>query len=449
MPENKRYESWGRYPRVKHQKIVTIPGSTDTLPFREYQQQVLAFGQGRSYGDTCLNDGGILIDTADLSRILDFDPDQGILRCESGVTLSTILNLIISHGWFLPVVPGTKHVTVGGAIAHDVHGKNHHRVGTFGCHVLRFELLRSTGERIICSHSENSELYRATIAGMGLTGLILWAEIRLKRLTGSRIAFERTSFNNLKEFFSLAESADRDWEYTVAWLDSSQRGDKLGRGVFTRGNFVEGEVTSHEARAGHQRRWPVTPPGFLLNSLSIRSMNRFYYRLQSLQTKKGFMDYEPFFFPLDAIADWNRIYGPNGFFQYQCVVPPGERDAIGEILARTLRARLPATLAVLKSFGDKALPGMMSFPRRGFTLALDFPNRGTETLNLLDSLDEVTMKAKGAVYPAKDARMSAESFQTYFPQWEDFARFIDPKFSSSFWRRVTEVEVFATRERRC
>lgn len=437
MSESKRYESWGRYPRAKHQEILTIPGSDTALPFHEYQQPVLAFGKGRSYGDTCLNDGGILIDTANLSRILDFDVNHGVLRCESGVTLSTILNLIIPHGWFLPVVPGTKQVTVGGAIAHDIHGKNHHRVGTFGCHVPRFELLRSTGERIICSDSENSELYRATIAGMGLTGLILWAEIRLKRLPGPRIGFERTPFNRVQEFFSIAESSDRDWEYTVAWLDSGQRGNKMGRGIFTRGNFVEEEVPSHETQTRPQRRWPVTPPSFLLNSLSIRTMNRIYYRLQSLQTRKGFMDFEPFFFPLDAIANWNRIYGRRGFFQYQCVVPPGEREAIEEILARTLRARSPATLAVLKSFGDTPRPGMMSFPRRGFTLALDFPNRGRETLDLLDSLDEITMQANGAVYPAKDARMSAKTFQTYFPQWQEFARFVDPKFSSGFWRRVT------------
>ncbi|HEX6732355.1 MAG TPA: FAD-binding oxidoreductase, partial [Pyrinomonadaceae bacterium] len=393
--------------------------------------------KGRSYGDTCLNEDGILIDTANLSSILDFDVNHGVLRCESGVTLSTILNLIIPHGWFLPVVPGTEQVTLGGAIAHDIHGKNHHRVGTFGCHVPRFQLLRSTGERIICSDSENSDLYRATIAGMGLTGLILWAEIRLKRLPGPRISFERTPFNRVQEFFPIAESSDRDWEYTVAWLDSGQRDNKMGRGIFTRGNFIEGEVPSHEAQARPQRRWPVTPPSFLLNSLSIRTMNRIYYRLQSLQTRKGFMDFEPFFFPLDAIANWNRIYGRRGFFQYQCVVPPGERDAIEEILARTLHVRSPATLVVLKSFGDTPPPGMMSFPRRGFTLALDFPNRGKETLNLLDSLDEITMNAKGAVYPAKDARMSAKTFQTYFPQWQEFARFIDPKFSSSFWRRVT------------
>lgn len=437
MSENKRYESWGRYPRVQHQKVVTITGSDATLPFSEYPQHLLAFGLGRSYGDTCLNDGGILIDTANLSRILLFDPELGILRCESGVTLSTILNLIIPKGWFLPVVPGTKHVTVGGAIAHDVHGKNHHRVGTFGCHLTQFELLRSTGERVVCSALQKSELYRATIGGMGLTGLILWAEIRLQRLTGSLVAFERTAFDSLQEFFSLAESSDRDWDYTVAWLDSGQRADKKARGILTRGNFIDEEAGSHEPYGSKPKRLLVTPPSFFLNSLSIRTMNILYYHLQSLQTKKGVMDYEPFFFPLDAIADWNRIYGARGFFQYHCVIPPGERDAIQEIFAQTASARLPATLAVLKAFGDKASPGLMSFPRQGFTLSLDFPNRGSRTLKMLDSLDEITLQAKGAVYPAKDARMSAKAFQTYFPQWQEFAKFVDPRFSSSFWRRVS------------
>ena len=437
MSESKRYESWGRYPRVKHQEIVTIPGSDAALPFQEYQQPVLAFGKGRSYGDTCLNDGGILIDTANLSRILFFNTEAGILRCESGVTLATLLELIVPKGWFLPVVPGTKYVTVGGAVAHDVHGKNHHRVGTFGCHVTQFELLRSTGERIICTPSQNSELYRATIAGMGLTGLILWVELQLKPLTGSLVAFDRVAFNNLDEFFSLAESSDREWDYTVAWLDSGQRGNRFGRGIFTRGNFANDDAASRPSPGQSTKRWPITMPSILLNAITIGTMNRVYYRLQSLQTKKGVMDYEAFFFPLDAIADWNRIYGRRGFFQYQCVIPPAEHAAIEEILAFTAARHSPATLAVLKAFGDTLSPGMMSFPRPGFTLSLDFPNRGNETLKMLDSLDEITLQAKGVVYQAKDARMSAKTFQTYFPQWQEFARFVDPKFSSSFWRRVT------------
>jgi FAD/FMN-containing dehydrogenase len=272
---------------------------------------------------------------------------------------------------------------------------------------------------------------------MGLTGLIIWAELQLKPLGGLLVSFDRVSFNSLDEFFTLAETSDREWDYTVAWLDIGQSQDRFGRGILTRGNFVNDEAGSRSHSGKSAKRWPVTVPGFFLNRLSIRTMNRVYYRLQSLLTRQGVMDYERFFFPLDAIADWNRIYGPHGFFQYQCVIPHSERGAVQEILARPAAARLPATLAVLKAFGDAVSPGMMSFPRPGFTLSLDFPNRGKETLKLLDSLDEITLRAKGAVYPAKDARMSPQAFQTYFPQWREFARFVDPKFSSSFWRRVT------------
>jgi len=265
----------------------------------------------------------------------------------------------------------------------------------------------------------------------------VWAELQLKPLSGSLVSFDRVSFNSLDEFFRLAETSDREWDYTVAWLDSGQRRNKFGRGIFSRGQFAEGELRSRSTSPRTGKRWPVTLPGIALNRLTIGTMNRLYYRLQSLQTKKGLMDYEPFFFPLDSIAGWNRIYGSRGFFQYQCVIPHRERDAIEEILARTARSHSPATLAVLKAFGDVASPGMMSFPRPGLTLSLDFPNRGTPTLNLLDSLDEITVQAKGAVYPAKDARMSPKTFQNYFPQWQEFAGFVDPKFSSGFWRRVT------------
>ncbi|HEY8225428.1 MAG TPA: FAD-binding oxidoreductase [Pyrinomonadaceae bacterium] len=427
------YQSWGRYPRALHQKIVSITGSSLGFPFDAYQEQVLAYGRGRSYGDSCLNEGGILIDTTGLAKILAFDPDHGVLRCEAGTTLSTILELIVPEGWFLPVVPGTQCVTVGGAIANDVHGKNHHRVGTFGCHIRQFELLRSTGERIVCSTTENSELYSATIAGMGLTGLITWVELKLNPISGSLITFERVPFHTLAECFSIAETSDREWDYTVAWLDSG----RPGRGIFTRGKFTGNEIRSDKEKAQRRVRWPFAIPNVLLNRLSIRTLNRLYYQLQSLQPKNGVTDYHPFLFPLDALADWNRVYGQRGFFQYQCVVDHSERDAIEEIVRRTLRAGLPATLAVLKAFGEAKSPGMMSFPRSGITLTLDFPNRGLATLNLLEELDEITLNAKGAVYPAKDARMSAQSFQRYFPQWQEFAHFVDPKFSSSFWRRVT------------
>ncbi|HET6891447.1 MAG TPA: FAD-binding oxidoreductase [Pyrinomonadaceae bacterium] len=433
----KRYESWGRYPHANHTRVITVR-TADILPAVHQGESMLAFAQGRSYGDTCLNDGGILLDTSLLSGILSFDKERGVLRCEAGTTLAKILELIIQYGWFLPVAPGTKYVSVGGAIAHDVHGKNHHRAGTFGRYVKQFELLRSSGERLVCSSAQNPELFRATIAGMGLTGLITWAEFQLHPIEGPNIAVERLRFANLDEFYSLAASSDQDYEYTVAWLDAGSGGSNTGRGIFTRGNTTK-TGTSQTRRTEILRLWrmPVDAPSFIFNRFTVKAMQALYYRTQSQLAAKEIVHYEPFLFPLDAIGNWNRIYGRRGFLQYQCVVPFDERQAIEEILSRINRSGLTAVLAVLKTFGNVKSPGMLSFPRPGVTLAVDFPNQGAGTLRLLDQLDEITRAARGAVYPAKDARMSAESFQTYFPEWKTFARYIDPKFSSSFWRRVS------------
>ncbi|MGH9906766.1 MAG: FAD-binding oxidoreductase [Pyrinomonadaceae bacterium] len=433
----KKYESWGRYPQAKHTQIVAIKGPDVTIPSERYPRPVLAFGQGRSYGDSCLNDGGILLDTESLSKIISFDKKRGLLRCEAGTTLAEILKLIVPRGWFLPVTPGTKYVSVGGAIANDIHGKNHHRAGSFGCFVTQFELLRSSGERVICSPTQNVELYRATIGGLGLTGLILWAEFQLKPVASPLIAFERIPFTNLEEFYSLSADSDKDYEYTVAWLDSGS----WGRGIFLRGNSAGHDLTDGKTRGqGPMVSLPFHAPNWLLNAFTSKTMNEFYYYLQSRGPKSGLLHYEPFFYPLDAVLNWNRIYGKRGFFQYQCVIPFERREAIDEILNRTERAGEPAVLAVLKTFGDVKSPGMLSFPRPGVTLAVDFPNRGERTLRLLEELDEVTRSARGAVYPAKDARMSAKSFQTYFPEWRAFQRFVDPRFSSSFWRRVARPE---------
>ena len=436
--KKRRYESWGRYPPASHKQVVSPKKDGERLSFDEYQQSILPYGQGRSYGDTCLNNGAILIDTSSLSEILSFDTEGGLLRCAAGTTLAEILDLIVPCGWFLPVTPGTKHVSVGGAIAHDVHGKNHHRAGTFGCHVERLELLRSSGERLLCSLSENSDLFRATISGMGLTGLILWAEFKLKPIPGPFIALERSSFASLEQFCSLADSSEQDYEYTVAWLDIGARGNKLGRGMFTRGNHTDQPAKSRrKIEVARLKRLPFQPPGFLFNQPTVKAINALYFRAQTLQAQKELVHYDPFFYPLDAVPNWNRIYGRRGFLQYQFCVPFSEREAVKEILNRVERSGLSAVLAVLKTFGHVASPGMLSFPNPGITLTLDFPFRGAKTLKLLDDLDELTLKAHGSVYPAKDARMSAQSFQSYFPEWRNFSRFIDPQFSSSFWRRVT------------
>lgn len=429
-----RYRSWGRYPPAVPRGVLAPFWRSEVPPLAELPGPVLPFGRGRSYGDSCLNDGGFLLDTAGLDRFIGFDPETGLLRCEAGVTLGEVLATVAPRGWFPPVVPGTKWVSVGGAIANDIHGKNHHVAGTFGCHVTRFELLRSTGERVVCSAAERPELFRATIGGLGLTGLILWAEFRLKRVPGPWIRVERIRVSGLDQFFDLSE-ADREFEYTVAWIDTLARGRRLGRGVYLRGNHVPGG-DGMPVRADSRFRVPCDAPGWLLNPLTVGAFNALYYRRQLRRAAVRVESPDAFLFPLDAVADWNRLYGRRGFLQYQCVIPGEGRAAVREILERVARSREGSFLSVLKRFGSVASPGVLSFPRPGVTLALDFPYRGERTLALLRELDRVVCEASGRVYPAKDARMDPETFRRSFPDWPLLAAQVDPKFSSSFWRRV-------------
>jgi FAD/FMN-containing dehydrogenase len=399
---------------------------------------VLPFGQGRSYGDTCLNDGGTLIDTASLSRFIAFDEAAGILRCEAGTTLADVLELIVPRGWFLPVTPGTKHVTVAGAIANDVHGKNHHRAGTFGRHVRRFELLASSGERCLCSPADNPNLFRATIGGLGLTGLILWAEFGLQPVHGPLIDMEHVRFSALREFFEISEESDRDYAYTVAWIDCLAGGRHLGRGIFFRGNHAVSQAGDRaSSRNVKPPRVPFDAPSFLLSPLIMKAFNSAYYHTRGPTRARRTIHYDSFFYPLDAIRDWNRIYGRRGFLQYQCVVPHDHDTVVADLLSRVQRSAQGSFLGVLKRFGFDPPVGMLSFPRPGVTLALDFAYRGARTITLLGQLDEIVQACGGAVYPAKDARMSAASFQAYFPRWKEFSTFVDPKFSSNFWRRVS------------
>jgi FAD/FMN-containing dehydrogenase len=399
----------------------------------------LPFGNGRSYGDVCLNKGGLLVRTRRLDRFIEFDPASGILECESGVLLGEIIELVLPHGWFPPVAPGTALVTVGGAIANDVHGKNYHRAASFARHVLNFELCRSDGSRLVCSPVENRQWFEATAGGLGLTGLITRARLQMRRVPGPWIGGSSQRFGSLDEFFSLSNQSSGDFEYTVAWVDCFASGTALGRGIFMRGNHQPGDGPGG-GRDVKQTRWrvPFTPPISLVNGLSVRVLNQMYFWRGGAQRADAVWHYRPFLFPLDDILDWNRIYGPRGFFQYQCVIP--DRDApaaIRDMLRRIAGSGVGSFLSVLKSFGASPALGLLSFARPGTTLALDFPNHGQRTLKLLETLDEITREAGGAVYPAKDARMSAASFQQYFPAWRRFSEFIDPQFSSSFWRRVT------------
>lgn len=434
----RHYQSWGRYPKADAE-AVRLEWRGDAFPVAPSDHRsVLPYGNGRSYGDSCLNDGGVLIDCRGLDRFIDFDPRQGILRCEAGVLLSQILEFIVPAGWFLPVTPGTRFITVGGAIANDIHGKNHHRAGTFGCHVLSLELLRSDGSRMLCSPTENSDWFGATVGGLGLTGIITWAEIRLQRIANPFIDQETIRYGSLGEFFSISAESDPDFDYTVAWIDCLARGSSIGRGLFMRGNHAQ-RLEGRPPKASTGRiRVPFDPPLPLVNGPTLKLLNALYYRKQLHRIQRRVIHYAPFFYPLDGILEWNRIYGVKGFLQYQCAVPTTEAQAaIGEILGRISATGTGSFLAVLKMFGDIVSPGLLSFPRPGATLALDFPNRGKATFDLLDRLDRVTLEAGGVLYPAKDARMSPDTFKVCYPRWEELLPFIDLQFSSGFWRRVT------------
>lgn len=428
-----KIQSWNRWPRVLHREILSFSDRHVVLPGGK--APLLVFGNGRSYGDVCLNEGGTLLVARGLGRFISFDRRTGVLRCEAGILLKEILDLVVPQGWFLPVTPGTRFVTVGGAIANDVHGKNHHHAGNFGHHVESFELLRSDGQRMVCSRTNLPEMFAATVGGLGLTGMITWAELRLMPVENAFMWVESRRFRSLEQFWTINNEAECRWPYTVAWIDclSGRKGD--ARGLFMSGAHAPPQS---ELPAFHEkkRRVPFIPPFSLINSLSLRSFNAIYYH-QPLKAEPKITHYAPYFYPLDGLLDWNRIYGRRGFFQYQCVLPhAASREGISELLRRIGASGQGSFLAVLKTFGSRPSLGMLSFPRPGATLALDFPNRGEPTQRLFRELDAVVRDAGGALYPAKDARMSAEMFRAGYPQWEIFSKFVDPNFSSSFWRRV-------------
>ena len=432
------YESWGRIPKAPPDRAVRLgwrheaPGALTEAAASG--ASVLAYGKGRSYGDACLNGGGVILDAAGLDRVIAFDPEAGVLRAEAGVTLADVLALTVPHGWFLPVTPGTKFVTLGGAVANDVHGKNHHAAGTIGRFVTRLGVARSDGE--VRELTPEDDLFRATVAGLGLTGLILWVELRLLKVESEEIVQTTTRFRSLDEFFGVNEAANRRSPYVVSWLDVLR---PEGRGLLMEGHHAPaGTLPEATTAAAPRLVVPFDAPEWALSAASVRAFNAVYYRKQRATIKRSRVHYEPFFYPLDAIGRWNRGYGRRGFYQYQVVVPfEDSRDAVREILRRLAEAGAGSFLAVLKTFGDLLSPGMMSFPRPGVTLALDLANRGERTVRLLRSCDAVVREAGGAVYPAKDACMTPESFRAFFPQWEAFAEHLDPAFSSTFWRRVT------------
>nr|WP_206026951.1 FAD-binding oxidoreductase [Jiella endophytica] len=431
------HDSWGR---LKKGPRAAMPaaGEWRSSPAATGEGGLLPFGNGRSYGDSCHNDRGTLLDARQGAepKITAFDPVTGHLTADAGVLFSEITRHAAPHGWFLPVTPGTQFVTLGGAIANDIHGKNHHRRGTFGRWVEAIELERSDRGQLTLTPDENAGLFAATISGMGLTGLIRRATIRLMKVPSLSIVETTTRFDRLADYFDLAEAADERHEYAVAWIDSLAGGQSLGRGHLICGDHAETGDMSGEA-GGRLASVPFTPPVSPLAGPFLKAFNEAYFRKAKAGTSVRTVPFAGFFYPLDRIGAWNRLYGPRGLFQHQSVVPFAGAETVVRSLIECARHHGHGSfLTVLKRFGDLKSPGLTSFPRPGYTLTLDFPHRGDRTLKLLAELDRLTIEAGGAVNPYKDARMSAATFAAGFPGWRQLEAERDPAMLSDFWRRT-------------
>jgi FAD binding domain len=424
-------QNFSRFPRSRS-ILIPVNSREQEIRFDQFDVSFLPHGMGRSLGDTCLNDGNALLTTRGLNRIISFNPESGRLIAEAGITFDAIMRFSIPQGWFLPVTPGTRFVSLGGAVGNDVHGKNHHCAGTFGDHVVRFELRRSDGSRLLCSAEENGAWFRATIGGLGLTGLIEWVEVQLKPIVNSSIDSETIRYGGMEEFYALNEESVAGNEYVVAWTDTLA-GKGMGRGVFFRGNHNrDPERKEHKSPGGPYVGIPAVLPFSLLNRATLGAFNSVFYGARPSR-RKAVEPLGSFFYPLDSIGAYHRLYGPGGMVQWQGLIP--SRDAVGEILSASTAVG-GSFLTVLKVMGDVNPTGLMSFSGKGVTIALDFPY-SRNVLEKLPRLDDIVAAAGGRLYPAKDARMSGANFRRYFPQWQELLPFIDPRFSSSFWRRVT------------
>lgn len=428
-------ESWGRLSRSPH--AVAHPRSTTALAqwAGATSDQRLASGARRSYGDTGLLAGGKLIDMTGLDCLRRFDPATGVIVVEPGVTLDALLRVITPLGWFVAVTPGTRYVTIGGAVANDVHGKNHTRAGTFGHHVRRLVIARSDG-RVEATPERNADLFAATIGGLGLTGIIIEVELQLQRIRSTRLALETVACAGLDAVCDAIERGVARHEHTVAWVDCTARGASLGRGIVGTADWCEDDDLRIPHRPATLAMLTDRVDG-ALNPVTLKLFNRAYYRAGALRQGRSHAHYSRVFYPLDAIRGWNRLYGRRGFFQYQCVIPAAAGRAPLRALLETISASGEGSfLAVLKAFGDRPAAGLLSFPQAGWTLALDFRNRGAATLALLDTLDRIVTEARGRLYPAKDARMSPAMFRAGYPLIERFLPQIDPAMQSDFWKRV-------------
>lgn len=437
----KTISGWGRYP-VQSCELSRPERYCDLLADAA---GIIARGQGRSYGDAALHEHGRVLLTERVNRLLEIDWQRGVLRAEAGVTLAEILAVIVPRGWFLPVTPGTKFVSLGGCVAADVHGKNHHHEGSFGQHVLGIELILADASRVRCSAGEHAELFWATVGGMGLTGIIGEVSVQLIPIDTPYMQVRHHAAANLEQLFALLQDPALDDRYTVAWIDSLASGANLGRGIAMMGHHAtrqelppawQGEMSLKPART-----LPFDVPAGVLNRYSIAAFNAYYYHSNARRSEPFLSSYDAYFYPLDGIDAWNRLYGKQGFVQYQCVIPDAAADqGVRAVLQALLDSRRPSFLAVLKRFGAQS-PVFLSFPLPGFTLALDLPIRDQGLFALLEQLDQIVLQFGGRVYLAKDARLSAASFRAMYPRYADWLKVkqaIDPQqvFRSSLSQRL-------------
>lgn len=431
---------WGRYPVVETTRR-DVTGAPDGVRILAESGELIARGNGRAYGDAAVGDA--VANALPLDRFLSFDPAAGIMECEAGVLLADVIAFLDGKGWFPPVVPGTKFVSIGGMVAADVHGKNHHVAGSFGDFVESIELLRADGAAIRCSRAEHPDLFAATLGGMGLTGIVLSARFRLARVETGWIR-QRTVVAAGLDGLMDAFEASRDATYAVAWIDCFAKGRALGRGLLYLGEHaaaVDLPPKLARRRASAARRWrvPMDFPAWWLNGASMRLFNAAIFANGRRQAGEAFIAAEKFFFPLDAILDWNRIYGRRGFCQHQCVLPlAASREGIRRLLERISASGRASFLSVLKLLGPGR--GMLSFPMEGYTLALDFPV-SDETLALMKDLDAIVAACGGRIYLAKDSRAAAETVQAGYAGLADFRRVraaagADGKFHSHLSRRL-------------
>ncbi len=448
MPDTALLTGWGR--TAPTPAIVSpVHGDDDVLSVLNGHSPrgVLARGLARSYGDAAQNAGGLVLDMTAADRVLDVNLGNGEVEVEAGISLDRLMNLFVPMGFFVPVTAGTRYVTVGGAIAADIHGKNHHIAGSFSQHVRWLDLLTADGQVRRVGPEEDADLFWATAGGMGLTGVILRARVRMKPIESSRIVVDTDRTPDLDSLMTLLSETDHLYDYSVAWIDCVAKGRRMGRSVLTRGRFARRDELPSRQQAdplhysGSVRLSvpDVFPPG-LLNGATVAAFNELWYR-KSPKRKRGQLQTIPtFFHPLDSVGGWNRIYGPRGFVQYQFTVPFGQEQAMREALERISSSGHASFLAVLKRFGE-GNPGMLSYPSPGWTLALDVPVvRGLA--ELLDRLDELVVAAGGRIYLAKDSRVRPELFELMYPELEHFRavrKRVDPDgvFTSDLARRLS------------